>query len=639
MSGPSRAPLRLTEIAAPLVLLGILGGGTVVMTVTWVATWVAASVSAAGTVPDWGGGTVAALAEATRLASLDPLIGAHGSRGLFWTAVGVQTAPLLVVLVAVTWGCSARGQFGTAARSLARRRDLRDMVGRGAEHRAMQLRPLLQQAATGSQPSVPGRRPRLDPRDLGMRLGRLGRHDVYASEEDVLLEIAGPRSNKTSALVVPAVLSAVGPVVTTSNKVDVYTLTVGLRAQLGRVFVMDPQRICGAEQTWWWNPLAGIKDMADAQYLVTHFSQTVGAGHERADPYFTKGAERLIGQLFVAAAHSRRNLRDVLDWLATRSETPVGLLRRAGLDAVARGLQGTLEAPPDQRGGLYETALTALGCLESEAVLSYVTPPNTWRTPPRATPIEPIAEFDPWRFLVGYQTLDGVPQPSDTLYLLTREGAGTGAPVVAALVDHLLRTAAQAATARGGRVDPPVRAVLDEAANICPIKNLPDLYSYFGSMSIQAMTWLQSYQQGVHVWGRPGMDKLWSAATIKLIGAGVHDASFCEDLSRLVGEHDVPTWSDQRGVGHRSSTLSTRRDRILAAADIAALPKTTAVLISAGRTPGQLTLLPWYAERDAQQISEYAAEATAAVRTAAIAALGPANPLAQLLERQQRNGS
>ena len=83
---------------------------------------------------------------------------------------------------------------------------------------------------------------------------------------------------------------------------------------------------------------------------------------------------------------------------------------------------------------------------------------------------------------------DGAPQPRDTLYLLTREGAGTGAPVVAALVDQLLRTAAAAATARGGRVDPPVRAVLDEAANICPIRNLPDLYSYFGSMSIQVMT-------------------------------------------------------------------------------------------------------------------------------------------------------
>ena len=119
-------------------------------------TWVAASLSAARTVPDWGGATVAALAEATRLANLDPLIGAHGSRGLFWTAVGVQTAPVLAVVAAVTWWCSARGQFGTAARSLARRRDVRDMVGRGAQRRAMQLRPSLQPAAAGGRAAGPG---------------------------------------------------------------------------------------------------------------------------------------------------------------------------------------------------------------------------------------------------------------------------------------------------------------------------------------------------------------------------------------------------------------------------------------------------------------------------------------------------
>ena len=455
----------------------------------------------------------------------------------------------------------------------------------------------------------------------------------------MLLEIAGPRSNKTSALVVPAVLSAVGPVVTTSNKVDVYTLTVGLRAQLGRVFVLDPQRICGAEQTWWWNPLAGITDMADAQYLVTHFSQTVGAGHERADPYFTKGAERLIGQLFVAAAHSGATLRDVLDWLATRSQAPVGLLRRAGLPAVARGLQGTLEAPPDQRGGLYETALHRAGL------------PGVRGGPALRHPTQHLADPAP-----GTRSNRSPSSTRGGSWSATTPSTGSRSPTTRSTCSPAKAPAPaprwwprwsttccapppQAATARGGRVDPPVRAVFDEAANICPIRNLPDLYSYFGSMSIQAMTWLQSYQQGVHVWGRPGMDKLWSAATIKLIGAGVHDASFCEDISRLVGEHDVPTWSDQRGVGQRSSTLSTRRDRILSAADIAALPKTTAVLISAGRTPGQLTLLPWYAERDAQQISEYAAEATTAVRTAAIAALGPANPLAQLLDRQQRRGT
>jgi type IV secretory pathway TraG/TraD family ATPase VirD4 len=158
-------------------------------------------------------------------------------------------------------------------------------------------------------------------------------------------------------------------------------------------------------------------------------------------------------------------------------------------------------------------------------------------------------------------------------------------------------------------------------------------------MSIQVTTFLQSYQQGVAIWGRAGMDKLWSAATVKLIGAGVHDPEFCEHVSRLIGEHDVPTWTSQSGRGGSSTSMSTRRDRILSAADVAALPKTSAVLISSGRKPGLITLLPWYTERDstrnggygADTITAHAAEASEQVRDAAIAALGHANPLARLL--------
>ena len=635
MTGPSRAPLRLTEIAAPLVLLGVLGGGTLVMTVTWMATWVAASLSGAWTVPGWGSATVSAMAEATRLANLDPLIGAHGSRGLFWTAIGVQTAPLFAVAAAVTWWISARGQYGTAARSLARRRDVADMWA--AAHSAARC-------SCGHRCSRPrrggaaGRRPRLDPRDMGMRLGRLGRHDVYASEEDVVLEIAGPRSNKTSALVVPAVLSAVGPVVTTSNKVDVYTLTVGLRAQVGRVFVLDPQRICGAEQTWWWNALAGITDMADAQYLVTHFSQTVGAGHERADPYFTKGAERLIGQLFVAAHTAAAPC--AMSW--------------TGWPPAAKNRSGCCAGP---------------GCTRSPAVCRAPSRPRPTSAAASTRPRSPHwAAWSPRRSCATSPRLSTWLTPpgqrrSNRSRSSTRGGSSSATrPSTGSRSPTTPSTCSPAkAPAPAPRWSPPwsTTCCAPPAGRHRPRRprrptgprrprrgreHLPDpqpadLYSYFGSMSIQAMTWLQSYQQGVDVWGRPGMDKLWSAATMKLIGAGVHDASFCEDISRLVGEHDVPTWSDQRGVGQRSSTLSTRRDRILSAADIAALPKTTAVLISAGRKPGQLTLLPWYAERDAQEITDYATEATTAVRTAAIAALGPANPLAQLLDRQQRGGS
>jgi hypothetical protein len=620
--------MRLADVAWPLTLLGVLGAGLVSTTVVRVAAGAAGG--AGHTVPAMGATLIEALRAAGARGTLDPLIGPAGSRPLFWVVLILLVLPLAAVMAGALWWYIARSSAsGTPLGSLAGRREMRDMHGKGALRRALQLRPSLAARGAGEVPD----------RDLGLRLGRLrtatGRRgrDIYASEEDVLLLIAGPRSNKTSSQVVPAILSAPGPVITTSNKVDVYTLTSTLRAQVGRVFVMDPQAICGARQTWWWNPLDSIRDMADAQHVVAHFSQTIGAGHERADPYFTKGAERLLGQLFVAAARSGGHLRQVRAWLATRSEEPVDLLRTAGLPELAQGLQGTIESPPDQRGGLYETALTALGALESEAVARYVTPPHTWLTPP-AHPQE-IEQFDPWRFVVGYgEDETGTPQPTDTLYLLTQEGAGSAAPVVAALVDHLLRSTARAAAARGGRVDPPVRAVLDEAANICPIRNLPDLYSYFGSMSIQVLSILQSYQQGVAVWGQAGMHKLWSASTIKLIGAGVHDSSFCEDVSRLVGDHDMPTWSDQRGQGHRSTTLSTRRDRILPAARIAALTKTEAVLISAGRPPGLLELLPWYQERDADRIGSYGKQTEQEVRAAAVANLGPTNPLARELQRQ-----
>jgi len=56
--------------------------------------------------------------------------------------------------------------------------------------------------------------------------------------------------------------------------------------------------------------------------------------------------------------------------------------------------------------------------------------------------------------------------------------------LVAALVDRVFEVAGLAATARGGRVDPPITVMLDEAANVCRIDALLDLYSFFGSQGI-----------------------------------------------------------------------------------------------------------------------------------------------------------
>ena len=580
--GPGRPPFRFADIAIPLVMLGTGAAATLVAAVGWLAGVLAADTHTVVPAPVWP--ILRAITQAAAAGSLEPLIGPAGSRPIFWTTTTILALLILAGGGVLVWWATRRlDRFGNVARSLGRARDYRDMRGTGARRRAVSLRPVAGRATGGgprrhraaagaARASRPVRRRRRRPAahrraalEQNLRAGR-ARGAVRARPAHRHQQQGRPAHPHLRA------------------------------ARPGRPGVhLRPATHRRRAQTWWWNPLAEIRDVSDAHHLVAHFSHTVGAGHERADPYFTKGAERLLAQLCLAAAVSGHHLRDVQHWLATRSDTPVQLLRDADHHRVATALLGTLEAPPDQRGGLYETALTAIACLESEAVLRYVTPPATWQTGPRVGRID---QFDPWQFLTGYY-LDGHgrPAPHDSLYLLTREGAGSAAPVVAALVDHLLRTTAAAATACGGRVDPPVRAVLDEAANICPIRNLPDLYSYFGSMSIQVLSFLQSYQQGAHIWGRAGMDKLWSAATVKLIGAGVHDPAFCEDLSRLIGDHDITTWTHQHGR-HGHTSTATRPQRILSAADIARLTKTQAVLLSAGRKAGLIRLLPWYTEPD-----------------------------------------
>jgi hypothetical protein len=82
----------------------------------------------------------------------------------------------------------------------------------------------------------------------------------------------------------------------------------------------------------------------------------------------------------------------------------------------------------------------------------------------------------------------------------------------------VLREATLAAERAGGRLDPPLVAVLDEAANVCRIADLPSLYSHLGSRGIP-LTMLQSYPQAGSAWGTPAPKTLWSAATIKLLGA------------------------------------------------------------------------------------------------------------------------
>lgn len=77
-------------------------------------------------------------------------------------------------------------------------------------------------------------------------------------------------------------------------------------------------------------------------------------------------------------------------------------------------------------------------------------------------------------------------------------------PLVAAFSDAIMRAAVSEAERRGGRIDPPGVIVLDEAATVCRISDLPELYSHLASRGMIPITILLSYPQGRRVWGGTG---------------------------------------------------------------------------------------------------------------------------------------
>jgi type IV secretory pathway TraG/TraD family ATPase VirD4 len=520
----------------------------------------------------------------------------HGRTGRAWPHT--PTIAVTIIAVALT-GCAialAIGVVWLTARWRPAPADPVAALARNPRLRAL-TRQQVARAAIGLRQSLTGADPReVVPAEAGLALGRLLRPGgrpgpaVYASWEDTVVAFMAPRSGKTTAQAVPFVLSAPGAVIATSNKSDLWAATAALRAAHtgGRVWLFDPQRITWQPQTWWWNLLHGLRTVEDAHRLAGHFVLTVADEHRR--DLWGPAAQDLLAALLLAAASSGQDLHQVAEWLNEPAvPTPIELLAEAGFTAMAASLRGAQNGAVETRDGIYQTARTAAKALTDPEIMAWVTPPRQ--------PGLPV--FDPGRFAAS----------RDTLHLLSKSRSAA-APLIAALSDTAMRAAERRAERLGGRLDPPLVVPLDEAANICRIADLPDLYSHLGSRGITPVTILQSYEQGVTVWGEHGMATLWGAATKKVIGAGVDSPRLARDLATLVGQHDVPIRTLNYGDGRSTESVTVRRQDILEPAAIRALPPGTALLLATGIKPALIHLTPWYDTPNADRIAaaQYAAQ-------------------------------
>lgn len=397
---------------------------------------------------------------------------------------------------------------------------------------------------------------------------------LYSSWENVCVDIWGPRTGKTTSRAIPGICAAPGAVLVTSNKRDVVDATRGVREDTGKVWVFDPQHIAGEEPTWWWNPLSYVSDEVKARNLAEHFASGSRDRDAKTDAFFDPAAKDLLAGLLLGAALGGYPITRVYEWLSRENDDEaVGLLRMDGYEQIALNLEGVIYAPERQRAGVYGVARQMATCLTNRKILEWITP-HTGR-----------AEFHPYDFVQG----------KNTLYSLSKEGQGTAGPLVTALTVATVEVAEELAVSLGGRLNTPLVAMLDEAANVCRWAQLPDLYSHYGSRGIVINTILQSWSQGVGVWGREGMSKLWSAANVKVYGGGVTETAFLEDLAKLIGDYTYTTSS--RSYSRQGSSRSVdndRKDRILEVADLQALPRGRAVVMVSGAPAVLCETIPWY---------------------------------------------
>lgn len=435
---------------------------------------------------------------------------------------------------------------------------------------------------------------------LGMRLGYddapgvplgIGVADgvmLYGSYEDLHLDIWGPRQGKSTSRVIPAILSAIGPVLATSNKRDVVDATRDVRESKGSpTFVFDPQGVADESPSWYWNPLAWVDAGREgcemrAQRLAGHFADADNGGEsgKSDDNFFDPEAEDLLAALFLAAAVAQRPITQVWGWVTNPVDTePIELLRGVRHDFIASGLAMQYNADPRTRSGIFGTAKKMVRCLQLSNVHNWILPgsdPVTGQT---------RRQFDELEFI----------ERNGTLYCLSLEGRGSAAPLVSALTEAVIDVAMRKASrSRGGRLPIPLLAVLDEAANVVRWKDLPKQYSHFGSRGIVVMTVLQSWAQGARCWGEAGMSALWSAANIKVLGPGVDDMNFLRDRSEAIGEYDAISQSVSESKGGKSYSRSLSSSKTFSVNALTTLPRGRAIVFTSGQPAVLLRTVPWW---------------------------------------------
>jgi type IV secretion system protein VirD4 len=463
----------------------------------------------------------------------------------------------------------------------------------------------------------------------------LGRSNgvLLATEERTGVCVVGPsQSGKTTGLCVPALLElgeGGGAVIAASVKGDLHKATWERRARLGDVKVFDPTRVVPGRCATW-SPLRPADTVTGAQAAARSLVEVASRAGLKSGDFWMDATKELLWPLFYVAANTGGSMADVVRWVSTH-DRPVfnreGRLAREGevterlkeLRAQTEGHEPSGEAgedqplvqgrpvrpaqrpargtPPDETS-LAINALTGIwGCDErtrSDIYTTARTVIEAWSDPLVAQAAEGC-EITPEWLLSGDHTLYIVAPARDQKRLRL---------VFASLVADLVDAAFEVATRKGGELDNRLLVLLDEAANICPVNELPMWCSTCASHGITLLTVWQDRSQQRQRYGPEGAETIWNNSGAKLILSGLADRATAE-VTTLLGEEEIEratTSTDSQGRRTVSTHTTTRR--LISEDSLRRQQPAQALLIYKDLPPVRLALRPWQTDENLRALKE-----------------------------------
>lgn len=205
-----------------------------------------------------------------------------------------------------------------------------------------------------------------------------------AESQSAVMVLGPPRSSKTSAVMVPALMASSGAAISTSTKPDVMRATLTARSEIGQAWLFDPsgyengsvlpdgvRRLC-------WSPVAAAHDwdgalvMARAMTACTH----PGSGTTN-ETHWTERASALLAPLLYAAYLTDRPIEEVLRWTLRQDLAPaLDVLADSESEVASDVLLEIERTDARERSSIFSATAGVLAAYKADAVRMSAARPN-----------------------------------------------------------------------------------------------------------------------------------------------------------------------------------------------------------------------------------------------------------------------